>query len=141
MSKIVKKASGKVVGRVAGKMGKEILVNLNPLEVLHEYFDYKKKVQENKSWREEINAKRDIAIRTLEYQKEIIITYFEKRFEERKVALESFFNLLSFAITSKDDKQLDVALAGIMGIIKENPLGDFKQFKENMLKDGFTIEL
>ena len=67
--------------------------------------------------------------------------YFERRFSERKEALQNFFLLLTEAVTSKDDKQLEVALAGILGIIKDNPLGDFKVFRENMLNSDYEIEI
>ena len=140
MAKIAGKAAGKTIRKVAGQVGREV-IKLNPLEVLHEYFDYKKTIEQHESYRQTIEAKRDIVLTTLEYQREIILTYFEKRFSERREALGKLFTLLSSATDSKDDKQLDVALAGIMGILKENPLGDFESFKKHMLESDYEVEL
>ena len=40
-----------------------------------------------------------------------------------------------------DDKELRVALNGILGIIRQNSLSDFAEFKKNMLDPNFMIEL
>ncbi|MBA4251988.1 MAG: hypothetical protein C0425_10020 [Chlorobiaceae bacterium] len=141
MDKLPIKITEKTLYKNVGKLSKIVLRNLNPLEVLHEYFEYQKTLDEQKTAREHINAKRDIAIKSIEAQKEILLDYFNKRFNERKDSLEKFFTLLDNSIKEKDDKQLDVALAGILGILKDNPLGDFQTFKENMLMPNYKIEL
>lgn len=141
MEKIPIKITEKAITKNIGKLSKSVLRNLNPLEVLHEYFEYQKTLDEQRTTRENINAKRDIAIKSIEAQKEILLDYFNKRFSERKDSLNKFFTVLDNAIKEKDDKQLDVALAGILGILKDNPLGDFQTFKENMLMPDYKIEL
>lgn len=141
MNKLTSKAVNKSLQKVLGKASKEVIRNINPLEVLHEYLDYAKTVQLNETTRAEIIAKRDVAIQNLQNQKEIILAYFEKRFAERKEALQSFYTLLSNSLSTNNEKQLDTALAGIMGIIKDNPLGDFQTFKNNMLNADYEVEL
>lgn len=141
MDKLPIKISEGVLAKSVGKLSKKFLRNVNPLEVLHEYFEYQKTLDEQRTTRELISAKRDIAIKSIEAQKEILLDYFNKRFSERKDSLDKFFDVLANAIKEKDDKQLDVALAGILGILKDNPLGDFQTFKENMLMPNYNIEL
>jgi len=141
MEKLPIKITEKALTKNIGKLSKSVLRNLNPLEVLHEYFEYQKTLDEQRTTRENIKAKRDIAIKSIEAQKEILLDYFNKRFSERKDSLNKFFTVLDNAIKEKDDKQLDVALAGILGILKDNPLGDFQTFKENMLMPDYKIEL
>lgn len=141
MDKLPIKITEGALSKNVGKLSKSFLRNLNPLEVLHEYFEYQKTLDEQRTTREHISAKRDIAIKSIEAQKEILLDYFNKRFSERKDSLDKFFDVLDNAIKEKDDKQLDVALAGILGILKDNPLGDFQTFKENMLMPNYKIEL
>ncbi len=141
MEKLPIKITEKTITKNLGILSKSVLRNLNPLEAINEYFEYKKTLDEQKTTRKIIKAKRDIAIKSIEAQKEILLDYFNKRFSERKALLEKFFNLLDKAVKEKNYKQLDVAFAGILGILKDNPLGDFKAFKENMLMPDYTIEL
>ncbi len=141
MEKLPIKITEKTITKNLGKLSKSVLRNLNPLEVLLEYFEYKKTLDAQKTTRKAIQAKRDIAIKSIEAQKEILLDYFNKRFSERKDSLDKFFDVLDNAIKEKDDKQLDVALSGILGILKDNPLGDFQTFKENMLMPNYKIEL
>ncbi len=124
-----------------GYIAKNLAVNANPIKVLSDYLEYRNTVEQNVTAREEIKAKRDVAIEVIRAQEKIILEYFEKRFKERKDALQNFFQLLWKAVESKDEIQLDVALTGILGVIKDNPLGDFENFKKNMLKSDYKIEL
>ena len=42
---------------------------------------------------------------------------------------------------SKDNHQLNVALAGILGIIQDNPLDDFETFKQHFHDPDYVIEI
>ena len=132
MSKVgtIMKVGGKVGGRA---------VNILPL--ITEAIDYYKIRSEERIKREEIWAKRDVLVTALNNEKEVILTYFEHRFAERKMALEQFYRLLHRAVDSGNDNELQVALNGILGIIQENPLKDFAEFKKNMSNPDFVIEL
>ena len=132
MSKVgtIMKVGGKVGGRA---------VNILPL--ITEAIDYYKIRSEERTKREEIWAKRDVLVTALNNEKEVILTYFEHRFAERKMALEQFYRLLHRAVDSGNDNELQVALNGILGIIQENPLKDFAEFKKNMSNPDFVIEL
>ncbi len=60
---------------------------------------------------------------------------------ERKGALEQFYSLLHRAVDTGNDQQLQTALSGILGIIQENPLKDFAEFKKNMADPNFVLEV
>jgi len=66
---------------------------------------------------------------------------FERRFSERRSALEEFYALLRESVDGGDTARLQAALAGILGVIQENPLGDLEKFRENWADPDFTIEL
>ena len=106
----VAKGSGKVVGTV------------DSLAVVTEVIGYLKTRQEEQTKREYIWAKRDVLVTELDNEKEVLLSYFEHRFAERKGALDQFFNLLHRAVDTGNDQQLQTALNGILGIIQENPL-------------------
>lgn len=105
----------------------------NPVEIINYYFEYKKVVAAHETERTRLNAKRDIVLKTLDIQRELIKEYFDRRFEERKSALDRFFALLDDAVKNNNDKHLDVALDGIVTLIKDNPLKDFEAFKTQLL--------
>ena len=54
---------------------------------------------------------------------------------------EQFYSLLHRAVDTGNDQQLETALNGILGIIQENPLKDFAEFKKNMADPNFMLEL
>ena len=91
--------------------------------------------------REYIRAQRDILVTALNNQQEFILAYFEHRFAERRSALEEFYALLRESVDGGDTARLQAALAGILGVIQENPLGDLEKFRENWADPNFTIEL
>lgn len=140
MSKPPINMTGKVVGKYVGGAGKIIIQNLNPLDVLREYVSYRKTVEEQKTEREKILAQRDIAIKSIESEKEVILKYFELRFSERKEALSQLFEVLHQAVESKNTAVVDSVLDGILGIIKDNPLKDFESFRRSRIS-GETIEI
>ena len=44
-------------------------------------------------------------------------------------------------VDTGNDQQLETALNGILGIIQENPLKDFAEFKKNMADPNFVLEV
>ena len=123
-----------------GASGKVIVKNLNPLEVVREYVSYLKTVSEQQTERERIAAKRDVAVRLIESEREIILEYFTQRFAERKAALNGFFDVLHAAVQEKNDHAMDTALSGILGIVKDSPLKDFETFRQARA-DNRVIEI
>lgn len=133
-------ATSSVVGKVGRVLGKGIVQNLNPLEVLREYVSYRKTVEEQQTERERIAARRDIAVRLIESEREIILKYFAQRFAERKDALNGFFDVLHTAVQEKNEHAMDTALSGILGIVKDSPLKDFETFRQARA-DNRVIEI
>lgn len=111
----------------------------NPVEIINSYFEYKKFATAQETERARLSAKRDIVLKALNHQREIIKEYFDRRFEERKAALDRFFALLDNAIQFNNDKHLDVALDSIVSLIRDNPLKDFETFKSQLLDPSAPI--
>jgi len=130
----------KIGGTVAKGSGK-VVATVNPLAVVTEVIKHLETRQEEKTKREHIWAKRDAIVTELNNEKEVVLSYFEHRFAERKSTLEQFYHLLHRAVDTGDDKQLQTALIGILGIIQENPLKDFAEFAKDWEDPNFEIVL
>ena len=129
------------IGSTVAKGGGKIVGNVNPLAVVTEVIGYLNTRQEEHTKREYIWAKRDAIVTELNNEKEVVLSYFEHRFAERKGALEQFYSLLHRAVDTGNDQQLQTALNGILGIIQENPLKDFAEFRKNMSDPDFVLEV
>ena len=132
--------AGSSLARHFGVGSKVIVRNLNPLEVVREYVSYRKTVSEQQTERARIAAKRDVAVRLIESEREIILEYFAQRFAERKAALNGFFDVLHTAVQEKNEHAMDTALSGILGIVKDSPLKDFDAFRQARA-DNRVIEI
>ena len=117
------------------------LSSADALTILKEAIAYYKTREVEQTKREEIWSKRDVLILALNNEKDVILTYFEHRFAERRAALMQFYNLLHKSVDSGNEIQLQTALTGILGLIQENPLSDFAEFRKNMANPDFKLEL
>lgn len=113
-----------------GAGGKMVVQDLNPLEVVTEYVSFLKTASEQKTERDRIAAKRAVALKAIESEKKIILSYFKQRFAERRRALDGLFDLLQSAVKNKDEQAMDTALSGIVGILKDSLLKDFESFRK-----------
>ena len=111
------------------------------LTIFKEAIAYYKTRQVEQTKREEIWSKRDVLILALNNEKDVLLSYFEQRFAERRVALEQFYDLLHTSVDSGNETQLQTALTGILGVIQENPLSDFAEFRKNMANPDFKLDL
>lgn len=130
----------KAAGEAAQKLRKVVVQDINPLAVLREYCEYRKATEGEETRREEIRARRDVAVSAIQAQKELIETYFCMCFKERSKALEHLFGVLSHAVDTKNDAELDTALNGILGVVGDSPLKDFEAFRTARL-EGEIIEI
>ena len=103
--------------------------------------DYFRTLTEEETKRQAIAANRDVLIARITAEKATILAYFSERFAERRAALDEFFELLHHAVESKDNHQLNVALAGILGVIQDNPLDDFETFKKQFEDPNYVFEI
>lgn len=119
-----------LVAGAAKSTAKTLIHQLNPLEIVREYVRWRVVAEEQRTERKRIKARRDVAVRAIESEREIISSYFEKCFAERRMVLEEIFRLLRHAVESKNDAALDSALRAIVEIIAANPLKDFDAFRK-----------
>ena len=117
------------------------LIDLNAQEVINAGVEYLKTREAEKTNREWIRANHQAFLAALQAEQEVLLVYFEHRFAERREALGEFYQVLHKAVETGDDHQLDVAICGILGIVKDNPLNDFEKFRQTYNDPNSIIEL
>lgn len=118
------------------------LANLaGPLEVVQAYLNYRQTVEIETTKRRQIESQCRLAIERLLAEKELLLSYCDQVFAERRVSLEHFYRLLADAVRFGSDHQLDTALTGILTIIRTSPFQSYGEFCETMRRADRQIEL
>lgn len=77
-----------------------------------------------KTVRKEIESERDKYVAKINAQKEIMLVYLEKSFDERKVNFEKLFSIVDHAIANNNMQQLAVGLDSINNLALSSPFKD-----------------
>lgn len=74
-----------------------------------------------KTKRKEIEAKRDVIVNNIQFQKEIILIYLEKSFDARKENFAKLFSIVDDAISKDNMQQLALSLDSINKLAASSP--------------------
>ena len=77
----------------------------------------------------------------LENHQNLVETYLDKVFKERRLTLESYFEKIDAAVQNQDYQALTVLVGGILAVLQQNPLHDFENFKAALADPNITLEL
>jgi hypothetical protein len=112
----------------AHKLIKEIFVVAGEVQKFRE-------VQETK--RADIEKNKQIAIEIISSQKQILMEYLEKTFDERKNNFEMMFKIIDHALKNNNIQQLAIALDNINKLATSSPFKDLSSTQniKNALKD------
>ncbi len=129
MNEIVKKAlNSGIVSKMTGEAGKNLVSKINPMETINQlysmYSEYKQVVQHEKTVRDGIEADKKVSIERIQAQRDIIMTYLDKSFDERKDNFKKFFDVLDNAL---EKEQIDIVvktLDSITVLAKSSPFKD-----------------
>lgn len=83
--------------------------------------DVAKFTEQQKTVRKDIEAKRDSDIARIQAQKEIIMIYLEKSFDERKENFSKLFQVIDHAIANNNIQQLAMGLDSINQLAASSP--------------------
>lgn len=101
--------------------------------------DTVKYVEEQETKREEIKAKRDIAIEKIKVIREAINNYLDKTFDERKEIFSKQFECVDEALKSNNTELLAISLNSINSLAAQSPfkaLADLKSVQNQLLDDN-----
>ncbi len=99
-------------------------------------------VQETK--REEIRANRDVRLKQLEAQREIILEYLNRSFDERRYLFQKQFEVVDYALRSGNTEQLALSLQSINDLAKSSPfkaLADIGNVQRKLSQEGSTFDI
>lgn len=119
----------------------DLTQSVDGLALINSLVDLLKTQQEERTKRAYIKMYRDTAIATLKEKRGVIERYMELRFAERGEALRHHYRSLNRAMDLRNDSAMEAALAGILGIIQENPLQGLDTFADLYEKPHFSMDL
>lgn len=91
--------------------------------------------------RVELDARYNAFIEALRVEQETILGYFDRVFGERENALRQLYDLMERASEDGDNEQIRVAVEGVVGVIRSNPLLGFEEFRNALSDPTKIIEL
>ncbi len=98
---------------------------INPAECLQQivsaYTEYKKVAEQERTKRREIKAWEKETIAKINAQREVLIKYLDRSFDERSENFRSLFCVVDQAIACGNNEQLALALHSITEIAKSSP--------------------
>jgi len=109
----------------------------NEADVLFVFFELVKMAGEVRKFQEAqitkraaIAAERDVAIARIEAQKELLLVYLDKTFDERKDAFQSFFRVIDDALEKDDMQELAMGLDSVIRLAQTSPFKDLRTIEE-----------
>jgi DNA polymerase III alpha subunit (gram-positive type) len=101
---------------------------INPAETLEKmviaYTDYLTIAEQEKTKRREIDAWEKETITKINAQRDLLMAYLERSFDERAENFRYLFTVVDGAIASGNNEQLALALNSITDIAKSSPFKD-----------------
>lgn len=86
--------------------------------------------------RTEIESNRAIEIERIQAQKEILKTYFEGIFSERKYMIEQMFDKLDKGIENNNLELIQMSMSSIVSIAQESPLKQVQDLVDNFKNEN-----
>ncbi len=83
--------------------------------------------QEERTKRKNIEAQREIAIKTIKAQRDILKEFIENSFKERKENFDGLFKALDKSLEENDHESLSIILGGIVKLAETSPLSQAKK--------------
>jgi hypothetical protein len=83
--------------------------------------DYAGLVEKGKTERQEISAKRDLALELIRNERALLTQYLTNRFGEKAVLYTGYFNLLTCALENQDMETTRVILENILEVYRDDP--------------------
>jgi len=90
-------------------------------QMVSAYTDYLKIAEQEKTKRREIEAWEKEAIAKINAQRDLLITYLDRSFDERAENFRALFNVVDKAMSSGNNEQLALTLNEITEIAKSSP--------------------
>jgi len=91
--------------------------------------------EEEKTKRVNISAMRDVEIEKIQAQKEVLKTYLEGIFSERRYMIEEMFDKLDKGIENNNLELIQMSMSSIVSIAQESPLKQVESLMSDFKND------
>jgi hypothetical protein len=91
--------------------------------------------EEETTKRANISAMRDVEIEKIQAQKEILKTYFDGIFSERRYMIEQMFDKLDKGIENNNLELIQMSMSSIVSIAQESPLKQVESLMSDFKSD------
>jgi len=116
----------KGVGMALGKAGTRLMPVLNLATVVHDLYsyvaEYRKVKEQETTKRKTIEAWEKVILAKIKAQRDIVMEYLDKSFDERKQIFNALFDKLDRALARGDIEALTLILDSMVGLAKDSPL-------------------
>lgn len=113
---------------VNSKFNKHLVEKVDPLfclqQIVDSYSRYQEIAQQEQTKRRNIVAWEKTTIEEIHSNREILITYLERSFDERAENFKQLFQCLDQAMNSGNNQQFAIVLESIVDIAKSSPFKD-----------------
>lgn len=109
--------------------------------VLTQMFDYLKLAETETTKRAEIFAKRDVALKTLQDQREVFEQLMTFTFQERAAVLQKQFDVLDHAMAGGELSAIKFALDGMVNVIQTSPFKSIQEMQTALGSKDFVVRL
>lgn len=124
----IEKVGGKLARKAAGATLEKAAAAINPLAALEAivttYGDYRKVVAQEKTKRAQIDAWRELNLEKIRAQREILLTYLDRTFDERKANFKKLFEVMDSALDAGQTELLTKTLDSVTQLAKTSPFRD-----------------
>ncbi len=107
--------------------------------LIETHHEYKKIAAQEKSKREAVKAWKDVRLTELKNQKEILRSYLEEIFKERRYMIDGLFEALDKGIEANNLDVINGAIGGIINVAKESPLQQVDKLMLSLQNDDVKV--
>ncbi len=93
-------------------------------DIVSAYTEYKKVAEEERTKRRDIDAWEKERIAKINAQRDLLMAYLDRSFDERAENFRALFGVVDLAVTAGNNEQLALALNSITEIAKSSPFKD-----------------
>jgi len=106
----------------------KVIAAVNPAECLEKivtsYCDYRKIAEQETTKRQAIAAWKETQLADIEARRELLISYLEHSFDERRLNFKRLFEIMDAAVAKDDTEMLSAALASMTQLALTSPFKD-----------------
>lgn len=107
--------------------------------LIETHHEYKKIAAQEKSKREAVKAWKDVRLTELKNQKEILRSYLEETFKERRYMIDGLFEALDKGIEANNLDVINGVIGGIINVAKESPLQQVDKLMLSLQNDDVKV--